>query len=399
MEIHNNSQQWYRYIIKWLVLLLAFFSYLMGFVVRFSWPPIIAEAAPELGIDMTRAGLYMSAFYLGYVLTHIPAGFLSDRFGVRFIIAAAMLIEGISSLGMAHIDSFGSGFVLRVFSGLGAGAVYASCVRSVTTWFGPKERGTAFGCLMIAPTAGVLVANQIASMVLVSFPWQTIFNIVGISAITLGIFVAVFMKETGVSTKGVNFKVGLCAIVGNKNILRMAFAGFWFMFLEVGFISWSNTALKEGGLSFANAGFVMTFFGYGGIVGPLVSGFLADRIIDKKMMFILGLIMLSPMVFLFGQLHSLITLAIAACGLGFVFGYVNTLLPLMISEYSGPQWSASAGGITGCVFQSGAIFGPAILGLSVDITGSFHLVWLLLAVAPAVALLFLLKLTKPMLVS
>lgn len=77
--------------LKWMVLLLTVFSYLMGSIVSFAWPPIIAVASPELGIDMTRAGLYMSAFYIGYVITHVPAGFLADRFGVRYLIGGALI--------------------------------------------------------------------------------------------------------------------------------------------------------------------------------------------------------------------------------------------------------------------------------------------------------------------
>ena len=66
----------------------------------------------------------------------------------------------------------------------------------------------------------------------------------------------------------------------------------------------------------------------------------------------------------------------------------------MVSEYSGPKWAASAGGVSGCIFQTGASLGPAILGLSIDLTGSFQTVWWLLAAAPALGILFLTTLTK-----
>ena len=174
----------------------------------------------------------------------------------------------------------------------------------------------------------------------------------------------------------------------------MAFAGFCLMWVQIGFISWGNAAIKNIGFSMEKAGFVMTLFGLGGIVGPLVSGYMADRSNHKKRLIITGFIALIPLVMLFGSLTSLTALAWLACAIGFVFGYINTFLPLMVSEYSGPQWAASAGGVTGCIFQTGAILGPAILGLSIDITGSYQVIWWLLAAGPLAGLFFLIPLTR-----
>ena len=377
-----------------MILVLAFTSYLMGFIVRFAWAPLIPVAAPDLAIDMTRAGLYMSAFYIGYVLTHIPAGLLADRFGVRYILVAAMLLEGFSSLGMAFIDSFGPGFVIRIITGLGAGTVYAATVRSVATWFAPRERGIAFGVLMLSPTAGVLVSNQLASLVMHYSSWRSVFLVVGCWAIVQALIIFFFMKDTGERTEGQSFISGLRFVTGNANIMRMAFAGFCLMWVQIGFISWGNTAIKNLGFTMEKAGFIMTLFGVGGILGPLVSGYLADLFDDKKYLLIFGVFLLIPLVLIFGNTTSFVMLAGLACGLGFVNGYINTFLPLMVSEYSGPQWAATANGVTGCIFQMGAILGPAIIGLSIDITDSFRFVWWLLAMGPIMGIIFLMYITK-----
>jgi predicted MFS family arabinose efflux permease len=142
------------------------------------------------------------------------------------------------------------------------------------------------------------------------------------------------------------------------------------------------------------AGFAMTLFGVGGILGPLVSGYIADRSNNKKWLLILGIFALIPLVLFFGNQTSFTLLAGLACALGFVNGYINTFLPLMVSEYSGPKWAATANGVTGCIFQMGAIIGPAVIGLSIDITGSFQTAWWLLAAGPMVGILFLISITK-----
>ncbi len=344
---------------------------------------MIAVAAPDLGIDMARSGMYMSAFYIGYVLTHIPAGVLADRFGVRYLLFGAMLLEGISSLGMAHIDGFMTGFWLRVLGGLGAGAVYAACVRSVTSWFDPKERGMAFGIMMLSPTAGVLLANQIVPALIDSFSWQAAFTFVGWMAIILSAVILFVMKDkTGTSTGDTGFMDGLRFIFGNRNLMLLAAVGFCLMWVQIGFISWSNTALKNLGFTLAQAGLTMTLFGLGGVLGPIAGGYLADRTNNKKGTLIIGYIAMIPLVLLFGYLESFTLLTAIAALFGFLNGYANTFAPLMVSEYSGERWAASASGVTGSIFQIASILGPVLLGLSIDISGSFDIVWWLLAAGP-----------------
>lgn len=384
-----------RNLIKWMVLALSVACYLMGFIVRFTWPPMIAVAAPDLGIDMTRAGMYMSAFYIGYVLTHIPAGVLADRFGVRYLLFTAMLLEGISSLAMAHIASFSPGFWLRIVGGLGAGTVYAASVRSITTWFSARERGMAFGIMMLSPTAGVLLANQIVPYMAGRFAWQTAFSLVGYLAIGLAVLVLFTMKETGQRAEGKNFLEGLRFVFGHRDLMLMAFAGFALMWIQIGFISWGNTALKHFGYSLAQAGLAMTLFGVGGILGPIVSGFLADRTTNKKTLVIAGYLAMIPLVLAFGHFNTFAILAAIACTLGFLNGYANTFVPLLVSEYSGEEWAASAAGVTGSIFQIASILGPFVLGLSIDVTGSFTAVWWLLAVAPLTGAVLLFLMRKP----
>lgn len=381
--------------VKWLVLVLAVGCYLMGFVVRFTWPPMIAVAAPDLGIDMTLAGMYMSAFYMGYVLTHIPAGVLADRFGVRYLLCAAMLMEGLSSIGMAHIGSFMPGFWLRIVAGLGAGTVYAACVRSVTTWFSRKERGMAFGIMMLSPTAGVLLANQIVPHIIHQFSWQSAFTFVGWLAVALSILIFFTMKETGKRAEDKSFMDGLRFIFKHRDLMLMAFVGFSLMWVQIGFISWSNTAMKNFGFTLGQAGLAMTLFGLGGILGPIVSGYLADRTENKKGIVIISYLAMIPLVLAFGYSETFGVLVAIACALGFLNGYANTFIPLMVSEYSGEEWAASAGGVTGSIFQIASIFGPFLLGLSIDVTGSFAVVWWLLAAGPLSGAVLLALLRKP----
>jgi LPXTG-motif cell wall-anchored protein len=377
---------------KWSVLFLAVCTYLMGFIARFAWAPVISAAVPDLGMDMTQAGLYMSAFYIGYVLVHIPAGYLADRFGARFIIVTAMIIEGLSCIGLAMTGSFAVGFALRVLTGLGAGTVYASCIRLISSWYEPHERGTAFGFLMISPALGVLVANQLTSLILGYFAWQGLFISIGIIAMLLAVIAFVGIRDKVQEVKAQSFSEGIKYVLSNKNIVMMSLIGFCLMWAQVGFISWGNTAIERAGYSVGQAVLAMTLFGVGGIAGPLVSGYMLNRSKNKKRLLMATYLVLMVLLLVFGNMQQFAVLAALTLLIGFTNGYANTFLPLLVNEYADPKWSGIAGGVSGCIYQIGAIIGPLAIGFSVDKTGSFGIAWYMLAGAALLGALLLIGL-------
>jgi predicted MFS family arabinose efflux permease len=218
---------------------------------------------------------------------------------------------------------------------------------------------------------------------------------VGWVAVVMSVLVLFAMKETGKRAEDKSFMEGLRFIFGHRDLMLMASIGFCLMWIQIGFISWGNTALKNLGFSLTQAGFAMTLFGVGGILGPIISGYLADRTSNKKRIVIMGYLAMVPLVLAFGYSQSYIVLAAIACCLGFLNGYANTFMPLMVSEYSGEEWAASAGGVTGSIFQIASIFGPVLLGLSIDVTGSFSTIWWLLAAGPLVGAGLLSLLRQP----
>lgn len=128
-------------------------TFAVTFITRFVWTPLNATVSEELGLTAVQAGAFMSAFFVGYVITQIPGGYLADRIGVKWVLSAGILLSGVASLGMAYITSYGSGFVLRVITGLGGG-VFMACATKVIADNFPnlKERGIAFGILQVGAT-------------------------------------------------------------------------------------------------------------------------------------------------------------------------------------------------------------------------------------------------------
>lgn len=64
---------------KLLTLIAVTLAFSFTFLSRYIWSPLMNDVSAEFGINATQAGLYMSAFFAGYLITQIPGGILADQ--------------------------------------------------------------------------------------------------------------------------------------------------------------------------------------------------------------------------------------------------------------------------------------------------------------------------------
>ncbi|MBZ4658254.1 MAG: major facilitator superfamily 1 [Desulfacinum sp.] len=375
---------------RWMVLALTAACFLLTFVVRFIWPPLIPVVVPVLGMKMSQAGAYMSAFYIGYVITQIPAGILADYFGIRLILALSLALEGITTFAMGSISTYEAGFALRVATGLGAGAVFSACSRALMEWFPPKERGTAFGALLAAPSAGILLSGIVVPALNKAFSWQAAFQAVGAFTLAVGILLFFLLKTSSQArSQGAGIFGGFKVVFGSRDLILTALAGFCLMWVELGTATWTFASIKHLGYTLKEAGSVMVFYGIGGLIAPLASGYLSDKLGHRKNILMASLLVIAPVTVVFGYQTTIAALS----AMGFVFGFVSYLanphLSVMISEFAGKQWAATANGTSNFVFQLAPIIGPVVMGWAIDITGAYTSVWWIMAIGPLVGALLL----------
>ncbi|WP_425058243.1 MFS transporter [Sporomusa carbonis] len=390
-QVQKDGYSQYR----WVIMALMFASFMLTFLARFAWPPLIPVVVPVLKMNMSQAGAYMTAFYIGYVITQVPAGMLADRFGVRTILGVSLVIEGLSTWGMGSISSFDTGFALRIATGLGAGAMMACCARALMEWFPPRERGTAFGLLLAAPSGGLLLANFIVPLLNAAFNWQGAFQGIGIATVVLGILIYCLVKTSDEPKGEKSFFGGFKVFFSNRNTVLVAIAGFCLMWMELGLATWANAYIKKLGFSVQEAGMVLIWYSVGGVIAPVVSGWISDKLGNRKNIVIAAYAISALLTIYFGSQTTLSMLNIV----GFIYGFcsyaANPHLSLMVSEFAGKEWAATANGITNFIFQLASMIGPLVLGGVIDLTGNFSTVWYMMAVGPVVGILMLWPLRPP----
>ena len=381
---------------RWVILSLMVASFLLTFISRMSWPPLIPVVAPALHMNNTQAGALMTAFYIGYVITQIPAGVLADRLGVRAVLTISLILEGIATFAMHYMTNYDTGFWLRVITGLGAGAVMSACTRAVTEWFPMEERGTAFGFLLAAPSAGIVLSNYIVPALNRSMGWQGVFEVIGIFTGLIGLLILFLVRTTSDQVKSSgNLLGGFKVIFTSRELLLTAVAGFCLMWAELGIATWANAYIKTKlGYSVATAGLVMIFYGVGGVLAPLISGYISDKMGKRKNILIFAYAAQIPFTIIFGYMHSIALL----CFIGFLVGFLSYLanphLSFLVTQFAGKEWAATATGTTNFVWQFASMLGPLVLGWSIDTTGSFASVWWIMAFGPLIGILALIPIRE-----
>ena len=384
---------------RWVILAMAVLTYVMSMIPRFAWPPLIPIVVPVLKVQMTEAGAYMTAFYIGYVITQVPAGMLADRFGVRGLLALTLLVQGIATTGFGFIDSFSTGFGLRLLSGLAGGCVYAACFRSLVQWFKPEHRGLAFGIFMATPSLGVGLANAIAPGLESLVGWRGGFQAIGVFALISAVLVFALVKEVKSDAPAgprPSFFTGLKTVLQDRNIVILCICGITHIWAYIGFITWGNTYLKKmvAGITLGEAGAIMSAMGLLGIVVSPLAGFVAGKS-GKGLQFLIGgCALLVVCIILFGQMTSLTMLWVMAILVGVGFAIATPLYSFVVSTYTPPQWAATTGGVTSFFWQFGGMLVPLITGIAIDAAG-FGVVWWIIGLAPVLAIVLLLTLKKP----
>ncbi|MEJ8546745.1 MFS transporter [Brevibacillus borstelensis] len=373
------------------VLLIVWMAFLFSFVDRLSWPPIMPLASQDLGLSKAEAGSYMTAFYIGYVITQLPGGLLTDRFGYRKVLLGSFFIMGLFTVSMGMINSYHTGFALRVLAGLGSGAVFSACVRAIFDWFPAKGRGTAMGFFMTASSLGVSVVNMFVPTVAGSYSWKTAFFVAGalpLLGLVLGYF---FLREKTSAAEqraqgesSASFWKDVGQLFKNRNLMVTGFSGFCAMWATWGTATWANTYMNKGlGISLVEAGVIMSIYGVTALLCKPIIGILSDVLkVKRKTLLFIVLFLFGPVLMWFAMTTNASMLYIAAAILGIAAFVYSPIMNNYIGELVPRRLVGTATGFVNTIWQLGSLISPLAVGAVLDATNSYFFAFLTLAIGP-----------------
>jgi len=130
--------------------------------------PAIAKLIREdLGLTLTQAGSFLSAYYIGPILMSMPAGTMADHWGIKRTLVLGQIVIAAGLLAVSAAGSYPTLIVLMIVAGFGYGMLNPTSTKAVMAWFPPAQRATVIGLKQVGlPFGGALGAALMPALAL-----------------------------------------------------------------------------------------------------------------------------------------------------------------------------------------------------------------------------------------
>lgn len=180
----------------WTIAAVAFVAVLAAAGFR-SVPGVLMDPLhAEFGWSHGTIGLAMSINMTLFGLTAPFAAALMDKFGVRSVLAAALLLIATGTFLSAFMDSSWQLLLLwGVLVGVGTGSISMGFVATIATRWFVARRGLVTGVLTAASATGQLIFLPLVAVVAGAYGWRWAAVIVAVSALSVVLPVVLFMRN------------------------------------------------------------------------------------------------------------------------------------------------------------------------------------------------------------
>jgi ACS family sodium-dependent inorganic phosphate cotransporter len=164
-----------RVLQRTILIALCFAAVFICYVDRVNISLAIGAMANEFGWDKTTSGWVMSSFFVGYLLTQVPGGWLAGKLGGKWVLAGGVLLWSLFTALTPPAAYAGMAVLIatRIGMGMGEGVTFPSIYALFSRWVPAKQRSRAVGLVFSAIPLGTVFA-QVATPMLVAghgWPW------------------------------------------------------------------------------------------------------------------------------------------------------------------------------------------------------------------------------------
>ena len=158
--------------------------------------PAMPAMVEAFGTTRTSVQTTLSLFMVGVAIGQLVHGPLSDRFGRKPVIVAAMLITGAATAGCAAAQSLEALMAFRFLHGISASAGFIVARAAVRDRYERAEAARVISLVLFVHGFAPLISPVVGAHLTVAFGWRAVFAfIAGYSALVALAFGAIF-RET-----------------------------------------------------------------------------------------------------------------------------------------------------------------------------------------------------------
>lgn len=317
----------------------------------------------ELGVSVSFMGIISMVISGGTIVSSLLSDKLTHKFGTRAVTVASVFLTVAALFGFSFSSSFSMLIIFAVPYGLGAGAIDAALNNYVALHYKAKH----MSWLHCFWGVGAIISPFIMSFALKNLNWNSGYRIVGFIQLAIALLLLVTLPvwkinktESTADTK----RVGLTAALKIKGVPFLLIGFFAYCAAEATAMYWASTYFTEvKGISGDRAASFAALFYIGITLGRFASGFITERLGDRRMILLGTGILACGIMILLIPVQSYMTAFAAFLVIGFGCA---PIYPCIIHSTPANFGAENSGAIIGIQMASayvGSTFIPPLFGL------------------------------------
>jgi len=381
---------------------------------QYGWTLFVNPIADKHGWSRAAIQVAFTIFVLTETWLVPIEGYLVDKFGPRPVVLAGGVLCALGWVLNSYADTLTMLYIAAAIGGIGAGAVYGTCVGNALKWF-PDRRGLAAGLTAAGFGAGSALTIVPISAFIHSHGYEAAFLYFGLGQGLVVFVLALFLtrapdskKMTGISS--INVQQSKRDYSPSQVLRQPVFWVMYLMFVMVAAGGLMATAqlgpiakdFKIGDVPVDIMGLVLPALTFAlaidrvlnGLTRPFF-GWVSDQIGREPTMFIafaleaVGILAL----YTFGQ-HP-VAFVILTGLVFFAWGEIYSLFPSTCADTFGSKYAASNAGLLYTAKGTASLLVP-LSSVLATATGSWHAVFIVASVMNAVAAILAWFVLRPM---
>ena len=368
------------------MLTLGFLATLNVHLLLFSYSPLVSSITDELALTNAEAGFLFSASILALMLFRTPWGILLDRKGLKPTMSLALVLMGIFGLMRGFAVDYATLLASQVLLGTALSGVIPAIPKLVSCWFPREKVGLATGiCMAGFPIGDVIALAVTPILVSAGSGWRQIFQVYGVWAL---LFIFLWWKFAGETPKSAveqnasshSVKRDFAKLLRMKDVWLLTGLYFCAGGCYDTMLLWLPNILQVEGLNSFTASLVASMLPVGFLVSAIMISAFSDKVgLRKPFILVMGAVS-GPVLYLAGTVSGSTAYVMAfLMGLCTV-GVLTLVLAVPVEMPRLAPFLSSSLGIISSVGNAGSFLLPTLVGQIRDVSGTFLLSMLVLAV-------------------
>ena len=295
-------------------------GYIGYYIIRLIFTTEQNDIMRQYGFTTAEVGLVLSCFGIGYGISKLFMGALSDKSNTIRYLATGLIVSAVLNIGLGATRNLYVMMILMLVMSIAQGMGAAACQRTIQLWWGKKCRGTIYSIWSSAHNAGAFAC--VAVVQLASFLFTGSIAAVFYTASVISFAIAAFVlwagaerpaavglpsiaEYTGDEVKLDNGEssaadltdlslqqVFITYILKNPLVWAITLTSMALYLVRYGIMSWIPSYLVQSkGFSEAFAKWLVGIFELAAVPGVILMGAVSDFLKDRRALVCLGCVL------------------------------------------------------------------------------------------------------------